>query len=230
MNHMSSLLSRLKPFSFAARWPYQASDFVRLDESSDTRFYHFPRFVNHIDDQAITHLTNYYRQAIPKGAHVLDLASSWVSHLPTDMQYSSVIGLGLNREELQANPLLTQVMVQDLNTDTKLPMKDESVDHIICNVSIDYLVKPREICQEAGRVLKTGGVLHLAISNRCFPSKVVSRWLKISEEERRQMVADYMHFAASDDGSQRVFKDISCVEVVDGKRSDPLHIVRGTKA
>ncbi|ORY74378.1 hypothetical protein BCR37DRAFT_352690 [Protomyces lactucae-debilis] len=226
---MAIPLSRLKPFVFAARWPYQAADFVRSDESSDARFYAFPRFVNHIDDEAIRRLTDYYRQSIPQDSNVLDIASSWVSHLPTNVKYASVIGLGLNNEELAANSLLTKTIVQDLNKDTKLPLEDASVDHVICNVSIDYLTKPREVCLEAGRVLRPGGVLHLAISNRCFPTKVVGRWLKLSEEERRQMVADYLHFTAGEDGTPKVFKDIASIELADGRGSDPIHIVRGTR-
>lgn len=187
--------------------------------------------MNHIDDNAILNLRRYYLQNIESGSDVLDLASSWVSHLPDDLKLGLVVGIGLNRSELDANPRLTGGrIVKDLNEETAIPLEDESVDHVICNVSIDYLTKPREICLESARVLRPGGTLHLAISNRCFPTKVISRWLRISEEERLQLVAEYLHFAASEDGKKVLFKDIECVEVVKPFwNADPLNVIRGTR-
>ena len=184
--------------------------------------------MNHIDDNAIANLTRYYSGVIAVRSKVLDIASSWVSHLPRNHGLE-VTGLGLNKHELDANPLLSSRMVKDLNADHILPLECDSVDAVICNVSIDYLTKPRELCLEVARVLRPGGTLHLAISNRCFPTKVVSKWLRISEPERLQMVAEYLWFCNSADGSQQVFKDIECVEVVNDGIHDPLHVIRGTK-
>jgi hypothetical protein len=45
-----------------------------------------PRFVTHIDDGAIASLTKYYRRTLPAGGAVLDICSSWISHLPKDVQ------------------------------------------------------------------------------------------------------------------------------------------------
>ncbi|CCG80569.1 protein of unknown function [Taphrina deformans PYCC 5710] len=216
--------------SFPARWPYSPSDFT-MDEGVDTNFYTFPRLVNHIDDNAIINLRRYYGQNIKPESSVLDIASSWVSHLPEDLKLSRVTGIGLNKTELEANPRLDGgKVVKDLNVDTSFPIEDGSVDAVICNVSIDYLTKPREVCLEAARVLRPGGTLHLAISNRCFPTKVIGRWLRMEEEERLEMVAAYMHFAAAEDGSRAVFKDIQIVEVVKPTwGADPLNVVRGTR-
>lgn len=53
--------------------------------SSDTLFYEMPRFVTHIDDQAISALTKYYSEVLPSrntpGVAILDMCSSWVRYL-----------------------------------------------------------------------------------------------------------------------------------------------------
>jgi hypothetical protein len=95
--------------------------FRRLDESPDSEFYAVPRFVTHIDDATIAALTALYRELIPRRARILDLMSSWVSHLPADIEYVRVTGLGMNAEELARNPRLTERIVQDLNVRPALP-------------------------------------------------------------------------------------------------------------
>ena len=66
--------------------------FERQDESPDALFYEQPRFVTHIDDSTIAALTAFYREFLPPQSRVLDLMSSWVSHLPAT-RYSHVEGL-----------------------------------------------------------------------------------------------------------------------------------------
>lgn len=223
-------------------WQRTNGEISRLDESVDTNFYASPRLVNHIDENAILQLRRYYGSSIPPNASVLDFASSWVSHLPDSLPLAGVTGIGLNALELKANPRLTPGgrHVRDLNVDPTFPLEDGSVDAVICNVSIDYLVRPREVCLEAARVLRPGGRVHLAVSNRCFPTKVVARWLRMDETERLDMVAQYLHFAGSsssssssddDDGKRQiVFRDIEIVEVVRPTwGADPLNVVRGTR-
>jgi hypothetical protein len=68
--------------------------FEKMDPSPDAEFYSFPRFVTHIDDGAIAVVTQVYRERLPPGGKVLDLMSSWVSHLPDDVAYASVVGHG----------------------------------------------------------------------------------------------------------------------------------------
>ncbi len=76
----------------------------KLDRSDDALFYAQPRFVHHLDAGFRERLTQLYRQRIPACAVVLDLMSSWVSHLPEEVRYEEVIGHGLNAQELAANP------------------------------------------------------------------------------------------------------------------------------
>ena len=75
----------------------------KWDSSDDQLFYAEPRFVQHLDDAFRERLTQLYRERIPRRAVVLDLMSSWVSHLPDDGVYERVIGHGLNEKELAAN-------------------------------------------------------------------------------------------------------------------------------
>lgn len=83
-------------------WPFSDSRyFARADDSPDAVFYEQPRFVTHIDDSAIGSLTAYYARAIPAKADVLDICSSWVSHLPSDLQLGRVAGLGMNDAEVR---------------------------------------------------------------------------------------------------------------------------------
>ena len=54
----------------------------RMDEAPDEEFYRTPRIVTHIDEGAIAAVTQLYREYFPPGGLVLDLMSSWISHLP----------------------------------------------------------------------------------------------------------------------------------------------------
>ena len=96
--------------------------FAKLDAEPDELFYEPARLVTHIDDGAIAALTEFYRSMLPAGGVILDLMSSWVSHLPPEIRFAEVIGHGMNREELAANPRLDRWFVQNLNRDTGLPL------------------------------------------------------------------------------------------------------------
>ena len=119
-----------------------AEAFRRADESPDGGFYAAPRLVTHIDDAAVAAVTQLYRDLLPPGGAVLDLMSSWVSHLPDEVAYGRVAGLGMNADELAANPRLTERHVQDLNADPRLPYGDAEFDAAVCCVSVQYLVRP----------------------------------------------------------------------------------------
>jgi len=162
--------------------------FKRQDEEPDSRFYAFPRFVTHIDDGAIGAVTSLYGEMLPEGGRLLDLMSSWVSHLPVDVDYEEVVGLGMNAEELARNPRLARYDVQDLNHNPRLPYESASFDGAMCCVSIDYLVRPAEVLRDVGRVLKPGAPFVVTFSNRCFPTKAVMVWLALDEQSRVEFV------------------------------------------
>lgn len=180
---------------FEPAWPYEDDyDFKRIDESADFNFYMEPRFVTHIDDGAIAALTEYYRRALPEGGALLDLCSSWISHLPPEIAYSRVAGVGMNYRELEMNKRLTEFAAQDLNADPKLPYGNNEFDAVLNVVSVDYMTQPRQLFSEMHRVLRPGGIAVMSFSNRCFPSKAVKAWLEADETGRLAIVANYFHF------------------------------------
>jgi len=195
-----------------AEWPYTDSDFERQDESNDGNFYSMPRFCYHVDEKAVASLTDYYSAAFREWTEeppaILDLCASHVSHFPADVaEYAGKrVALGMNLDELKENKQVDEYVVKDLNEDAKLPFPDNSFDIVTNAVSIDYLNKPLEICEEVGRVLKPGGCAMFALSNRCFPTKAVNIWLRTNDLEHVFIVGSYFHYSNK-------FKPPTAVEV-----------------
>ena len=174
--------------------------FERDDPSPDPVFYRSPRLVTHIDDAAIAAVGQLYSDleidgSSGRGRRVLDLMSSWVSHLRTAPD--ELVVLGLNERELAANPMATQRLVQDLNIDPKLPFPDASMDAVLCCVSIDYLTRPVEVLTEAARVLRDDAPLAITFSNRCFPTKAVHGWLATDDLGRGAVIARLISLAGN---------------------------------
>jgi len=170
-----------------------AEGFRRYDENPDALFYEQPRFVTHLDAAAIEAVTQLYRELFPPGGAILDLMSSWVSHLPPEITYRRVVGLGLNRQELAANPRLDATIVQDLNADPpRLPFGPAEFDGAAICVSIQYLTRPVAVLREVGRVLRRGAPLVVTFSNRCFPTKAVAIWQALDDRGHAQLVAHYL--------------------------------------
>jgi hypothetical protein len=169
--------------------------FTRLDEDEDDAFYEPARLVLHIDDHAVAVLTALYREILPAGGVLLDLMSSWVSHLPDDVDYAEVIGHGMNAEELAANPRFARWFVQNLNRDTVLPLADASVDAAMICVSIQYLQQPVAVLREARRVLRPGAPLVISFSNRCFWTKAVTVWRGLDDAGHARLVELYLTHA-----------------------------------
>ena len=165
--------------------------FARQDESDDGRFYERPRLVQHLDAAARRAISRLYAELIRPGADVLDLMGSWVSHLPDELPIGALTVLGMNRDELAANPRATERVLHDLNRDPRLPLPSRRFDAVICTASVEYLVRPFEVFAEAARVLKPGGVLAAAFSNRWFPPKAIRVWPLLHEFERMGMVLEY---------------------------------------
>jgi SAM-dependent methyltransferase len=169
--------------------------FRREDESPDESFYGLPRLVQHIDDATIAALTQLYAELIPPGARVLDLMSSWVSHLPPDVSYAHVSGLGMNAAELARNPRLQHRVVHDLNHEPELPYPDESFDFVVCAVSVQYLTRPVEVFASVRRTLAPGGTFLVATSHRLFPTKATFGWRSLGTDERMRLLATYFSLA-----------------------------------
>lgn len=169
-----------------------AEAFRRFDEGPDEDFYVLPRMVTHIDDGAIAAVTQLYRELLPSGGAILDLMSSWVSHLPPEIAYRRVVGLGMNAEELAANPRLDEWLVHNLNAEPVLPFSDGEFDGAGICVSIQYLIQPVLLLREVGRVLRPGAPLIISFSNRCFPDKAVFLWQMLDDAGHAQLIQEYL--------------------------------------
>lgn len=173
--------------------PLDRRYFRRDDESPDARFYAEPRLTVHIDDGAIAAATALYRELLPEGGTVLDLMSSWRSHLPDNLTYTRVVGLGMNAAEMADNPQLTEFVVHDLNVEPRLPFPDAGFDSAVVTVSVQYMTRPVEVFVEVNRILTSGAPFVLTYSNRCFPTKAIAAWLGSDDQQHANIIASYFH-------------------------------------
>ncbi|HEX6211478.1 MAG TPA: methyltransferase domain-containing protein [Methylomirabilota bacterium] len=192
--------------------------YAREDESPDERFYGVPRRVVHIDEAAIASLGRLYADVLPGGGRLLDLMSSWRSHLPAGVGAREVVGVGLNAEEMADNPQLTRALVHDVNRDPALPLGDAEFNGAMCAVSIQYVIHPVRLFREVGRVLKPGAPFVVSFSNRCFPTKAVAVWLGSTDQQHVELVRSYFEAAGG-------WRDVEEVDRSPDGNGDPLYAV-----
>ena len=197
------------------------SYFTRYDESDDRSFYVYPRLTAHIDEAACAAVTQLLREQLPPGGRILDLMSSYVSHLPAEVQYGGVVGLGMNEDELRLNEQLDEAVVHDLNLEPALPFPDGSFDGATCTVSVQYLTRPVEVFAEVGRVLKPGAPFVVSFSNRCFPSKAVQIWVSTGDRQHSELVRRYFELSGRFEEAQSIDRSPN------RWLSDPLYAVVG---
>jgi len=196
--------------------------YAREDETPDPQFYEAPRKVVHIDDPALAALRRLYEEVLPAGGRLLDLLSSWRSHVP-DRLDAELVGLGLNAEEMADNPHLSYHVVHDVNRDPRLPFDDESFDGAMCAVSIQYVTQPVRFFQAVRRVLKPAAPFVVTFSNRCFPSKAVAVWLNTTDAHHVELVQAY--FEAAGGWTKPIADNRS-----PGPDGDPLYAVWARRA
>ena len=196
--------------------------YAREDETPDPQFYEAPRKVVHIDDPALAALRRLYEEVLPAGGRLLDLLSSWRSHVP-DRLDAELVGLGLNAEEMADNPHLSYHVVHDVNRDPRLPFDDESFDGAMCAVSIQYVTQPVRFFQAVRRVLKPAAPFVVTFSNRCFPTKAVAVWLNTTDAHHVELVQAY--FEAAGGWTKPIADNRS-----PGPDGDPLYAVWARRA
>ena len=164
---------------------------TKLDDTDDTQFYSMPRFVTHVDEGFIDQLTQLYRDRLKPNTRILDMMSSWVSHLPEEIEFAHVEGHGLNQEELARNRRLNHYFVQNLNENPQLPLQDEDFDAVLICVSVQYLQYPDAVFSEIHRILKPGGIAIISFSNLMFFQKAIAAWREGTEASRVELVKSY---------------------------------------
>ncbi len=222
-----------------ARWRGKPTDFLsngaflRENEGNDIFFYEEPRLVTHIDETALSVIQKIYGKFLQNGMKVLDLMSGWKSHIPKNVRLESLVGLGLNKKEMENNDQLTGYTIHNLNNHPYLPFNDKEFDVVICSVSVEYLTNPIEVFSQIARILKPNGYFVLTFSNRWFPSKAVNIWKELHEFERVGLVLEYFLQSAkytnletySMRGLPRPENDKYYTKLV---MSDPIYAVWGT--
>ena len=191
----------------------------RVDTTNDAQFYELARLVTHVDDPTIAALTHYLSEVIPPNARVVDLMSSWISHLPGG-PFAEVACLGMNAEELQANPVATRWCIHDLNEDPRLPYDDTGFDCALISFSMQYLTDPVAVLSDIARTLTPGGQLVIALSHRCFPTKAIRAFHVLPPTERIRFVMHCLHLTGK----------YAAPEFIDRspEQADPLWIVTAT--
>jgi len=204
--------------------PFTPEMFQRMDDSEDAQFYAFPRKVVHIDDPAIAAAGKFMAATFAPQGVLLDLMSSWRSHLPAGFVKQRMVGLGLNAEEMADNPDLDEYVVHDLNVDPRLPFADDNFDGAVVTVSIQYMIRPLEVFADVRRVLKPSAPFIVLFSNRMFPTKAVRVWQVLRDERRAELIRAYFHYAGGYD--EPVFHNLS----PNPGLSDPLYAVCARKS
>ena len=222
-----------------ARWKDQPTDFgdlsslTRENEDQDAGFYRTPRLIGHVDSQASSFIQELTGDDLQPGMEVLDLMSSVQSHLPEALDLE-VSGLGMNEQEMEANPALQSHLVRDLNRNPELPYPEQSFDAVFCHLSVEYLTNPGAVFSEVARVLRQGGLFGVSFSNRWFPPKVTALWTELHEFERMGLVQELFLRSGA-------FSSVETVSIRNWWRpeedrwaaqlesSDPVYYVRGWK-
>jgi SAM-dependent methyltransferase len=212
---------------------FVAGALSRADEAADVAFHARARLTQHLDARCRAELAAIHGRLLQPGMRALDLMASIDSHLPQDLHGLTLAGLGMNPEELAANPRLAERVVQDLNGCPVLPWPDASFDAVLNTAAIEYLVRPADVLAEVRRVLKPGGLFCVAFSDRWFPSKAIAVWSRLHDFERMGLVLSLFHQAAFGDlyteslrGAARPADDRYFAA---REFSDPLFLVRGRK-
>ncbi|MDJ0774858.1 MAG: class I SAM-dependent methyltransferase [Mastigocoleus sp. MO_167.B18] len=200
---------------------------TKLDDTNDKLFYDYPRFVTHVDEGFIKQLTDLYSQRLKSNTRIFDMMSSWVSHLPSEMEFAHIEGHGLNAEELARNPCLDNYFVQNLNENPKLPLKDQEFDAVLNCVSVQYLQYPEAVFSEIYRILKPGGIAIISFSNRMFFQKAIQVWRENSEATRVELVKGYFKSVEGFSSPEIIIRRSSVPNVFQwfGGAGDPFYAV-----
>jgi SAM-dependent methyltransferase len=175
-------------------------------------------FGGQIDAATLAAVTNLYREVLPAGGAILDLLSGWMSHLPPEIPYRRVVGVGTSAAELAENAFLDDWRVQDLNRDPRLPFATAEFDGAALCAGVEHLTRPREVIREVGRVLKPGAPFVLTFSNRCRPARPIACWCLLDEASHLCLIAGYFVEAGN-------WTDIRCLDRTPPGGGAPLYAV-----
>ena len=202
------------------------NDREKMDITDDQIFYQQPRYVQHLSDSFRNRLTNLYSEYLLDHHVILDLMSSWVSHLPSNIKYKKVIGHGMNDAELRSNERLDRFWVQNLNKKQNMPIEDSSIDVGLIVAGWQYLQYPEKVSLELSRIIKTGSLLIISFTNRAFWTKAPNIWTYSSEEQRIEYITSIL--SANGWTIEKIFREKTHIKKLFGfysTESDPFFSV-----
>lgn len=177
-----------------------------------------PALFAQVDAVAVAAITDLYREVMPAGGAILDVMSSWVSHLPPEIHYRRIVGLGGDPTALAENPFLDEWRVQDFNQQPALPFATGEFDGAAICGAVQHLIRPAEVIREIGRVLKPGAPLVVTFSNRCLCTTAIGCWRLFDDTGHLSLVARYFVEAGN-------FADVRCLDRTPPGGGDPLYAV-----
>lgn len=205
--------------------PFPTTVPLQVDGLPDLLLDPTPTACRLVDPAAIAAIVALHREVLPAGGAILDLASTWISHLPPEIPYRRVAGVGKDACELAENPFLDEWRVQDLNQNPSLPFAANEFDGAILCVAVQHLTRPMEVIRDVGRVLQPGAPFVVTFSNCCLPARPIACWRLLDDTGHLCLIAQ--HFTTA-----RNWTDIRCLDRTPPGGSMPLYAVigRGTGA
>lgn len=209
---------------------YKPVERERSDTREDALFYAEPCFEHHGNSEYRAHLTGIYEKLIPTEAKILDLCSSWASHLPDSGCYQSVVGLGMNTRELHENQDLTSRITHDLNHNPRLVERSRlanlltpnSFDAVTCANGLQYLKWPETVVKEVYDLLRPKGVFIVSFGDNYQQQKATAGWIQRSSNERVELVERLL----SNCGFSSIEVFVPSSEATQG---EPLYVLAGRK-
>ena len=202
------------------------TDRSKIDVDDDQIFYQHPRYVHHLSESFRTRLTKLYSNYLFNHYVILDLMSSWVSHLPKEITYKKVIGHGMNEAELSTNKRLDSFWIQNLNQTQNISLESSSVDAGLIVAGWQYLQYPEKVALELSRIIKTNSLLIISFTNRAFWTKAPNIWTYSSEDGRVEYVTSVL--IANGWRIEKIFKEKTMEKKLLGiysSESDPFFSV-----
>lgn len=198
---------------------FPAAAVVAAEGFSDPVFHPELAFAS-VDSVAIAAVTELYREILPPGGAILDVMSNWVGHLPPEIAYRRVAGIGTDACLMAENPFLDEWRVQNLNDSPVLPYPTGEFDGAAMCAAIQHLTRPAEVIREVGRVLKPGAPLIVTFSQRCLATKAIACWCLLDDAAQLCLVA--RHFVEAGN-----WTDIRCIDRTPPGGGEPLYAVIG---
>lgn len=172
---------------------FNASAMSRVDENDDLDYFSVPDFQPYWPFEESRFVSSVYDRELESGHRVLDLMAGVHSPLAeSSTRVNYLACAGLNKKELELNPLCDHKASLNVNSIEKLPYATDSYDAILLHAAIEYVTRPRELFAEMRRVLPPGGKIIMSFNHRTEPQKAIWFWRNSMDFEHVAIVVYYL--------------------------------------